>query len=67
MMLARFYFQQLCEDLQSELVMLALEKAGIRTQSVAEELEDIDDYINRHNQFQTIPEWFETIEKYDPR
>jgi hypothetical protein len=67
--LNKYYFQELCPHLQAELVTQALEIAGhyqYNLPASQQLLEDIDDFINRHNFLQTIPEWFETVESYEP-
>jgi hypothetical protein len=65
----KYYFQELCEDLQSELVEQALESAGHYQHNLSasqELMEDVDYFINCHNFLQTIPEWFKTIAPYEP-
>ena len=66
--MARYYFQELCPHVQEELINQALENAGHdhRIPPASQELmEDIDDYINRSNHLQTIPEWFQTVQGYE--
>jgi hypothetical protein len=67
MMLKKYYFQDLCEHLRNELVREALDKTAHdqhHLEGSQEQLEDIDDFINRHNSAKTIIEWFKTIEAY---
>lgn len=62
----KYYFQDLCSHLQDVLVREALEEYAEYTTERAsrETLDDVSDYINRHNWSQTIPEWFITMQAY---
>jgi hypothetical protein len=66
---SKYYFQELCSHIQDDLTKCALEKAGHYQHNLPARqdlLEDIDDFINRHNHTQTIPEWYETVQQYTP-
>ena len=65
--MVKYYFQELCQHVRDDLIKQALETAGHYQHNLSasqELLEDIDDYINRHNHLQTIADWFETVQGY---
>ena len=65
--MTHYWFQDLVLDVQLELLRAACEANGRRCQGfppTGETAEAVDDYFNRHNFRQTIPQWFQTAEKF---
>ena len=62
-----YWFQDMLLAVQLELLRTACETNGRRCQGaipVEETAEAVDDYFNRHNFRRTIPQWFQTAERF---
>jgi len=57
----QYFFQELCTQVQDEIIQLARLKFPRQRWDSPEVMESIDDYINCHNFRQTVPDWFQAI------